>query len=204
MALRYTLYLYRGESEAALRGAVDQAVAALGGELLWNVTGTSRREDLRSFSRDGTHALCWAPWELDDACRLFDAVSDHWPGPWMVLRVQEGCLWDYDLYLGRTWIDRFSTWAAYWDDGAEEAHIRPPSAHARLLSQHWGVPADRVERYLVNWGEGVEEVDGLTVFRRKGKAYPDDEFEYGDAYQFFDFLRVIGGAEPPAQHTLRL
>lgn len=29
-----------------------------------------------------------------------------------------------------------------------------------------------------------------------GKAYEDDEHDYGEIYQMFDFLRALGGVDP--------
>jgi hypothetical protein len=75
----------------------------------------------------------------------------------------------------------------------------------KLLAKLWGIPVERIERYLVNWGyEDNPENDGMYRHKLSGRAHPDDGYEYGDYHQFFDVLKALGGEEPVKGHTLKL
>ena len=82
----------------------------------------------------------------------------------------------------------------YWDD--DPAEIESKKGNAGVFSRTWGVPVDRITRYLANWGMIVDDEEGIYRTVLKGKAYPTDRFEYGDYNQMEDFLFALGGRMP--------
>lgn len=132
----------------------------------------------------------------------------------LVGRIQEGSLWDFSYYRGDTHLGTFSTWPEAFELKAPSK--RQTRAFAKRFAEEWGVPLERVERYLLPWGmkrisEGNPEKwwlrDGrvvamnledapLSVPTLKGNAYPTDKYEYGDIWQLLDFLTAIGSKDP--------
>ena len=150
--------------------------------------------------------------------------------PWIELRIQEGAIWDYALYQGDQCVDLFSVCPQYWSDPPQLTVFSYGSSLKRMvfeafgsrryddmderlaewkgkpavLAELWGLPKARIERYLVNWGIATDPKEHTFQFTLSGRAYPDDQFEYGNYEQFFDMLRVLGGKEPLDLHTLEL
>jgi hypothetical protein len=124
---------------------------------------------------------------------LLTGVGRELDAAWITLFVQEGAIWEYALYRGDRCLDRFIVAPEYWDDSAR--FIAQRGGNPGVLSEAWGVPIERLQRYLVNWQ--MRDIDDDTFeFGLTGKAYPEDRFDYGNFNQVFDFLRVLGGADP--------
>ena len=136
------------------------------------------------------------------------------------------------LFRGDQCMDTFSVCPQYWSDPPQataiifeggtikrfvskvfgprlykdpEEKLRTWSGKPDVLASLWGLPRERIERYLVNWGFKIDPDDEMTFeYTLTGRAYPDDEHDYGDYEQFFDVLRALGAVDPVDQHTLRL
>jgi hypothetical protein len=102
--------------------------------------------------------------------------------------IHDDDLWLYEFYVAGQLTNKFNTIPSYWKrlTPEQESEWR---GDADLLAHHWpGLSADSVRRYLHH------QSDGPNTF--SGKAYPDDEFEYGDCWQLADFLRKLGTPYP--------
>lgn len=204
MGERVTIQIFRGMSGPSFRTAWTTAVAKLGGGVQWDCAPDSPQSSFRSIQGDRvtTVLLYGGRFRL---CSAFALANDL---PWMELRIQEGSLWDYTLLHGDQVVDQFSTLPEYWDPD-DTVTCDANRGDASLLTRLWDVPLERIERYLEPWG--YRELDeGTFDTTRRGKAYPDDQHEYGDIWQMLDFLNALGGDYPHdlndarQQHTLTL
>ncbi len=201
MGTYLTLRIYKGASPEEFRANAEHAALAIGARLKWDIPGEGdNRFSLRSDA--AVHTLFISHPDSDFVfCEELGRQSEL---PWIELRIQEGSLWDYTLYQGADVADHFSPWPEYWED-PEEAMFREYKTRwlgkPEILSRLWGVPVERLQRYLVQWVP-----DYLESISKK-KAYPGDRFAYGDYNQFYDMLTTLGGRDPrfdAGQHTLVL
>jgi len=208
-----TYTLFKGCTLDALHEAIAYRVHQFQGEVFWDTDerkglflGIGTRGDVHTVSfgyRGGKYGF-------------FKGVGKRLQCPWMEARIQESSHWDFSLMHGEEDLGAFSTLPQYYDPSPSARwHFRGNPA---LLSSLWDVPETRIARYLVNWGDaGYQPEFGLLggMIRglyavlpaaadwlamslcRTGKAYPTDEHEYGDYWQLIDFIRALGGDEPP-------
>jgi hypothetical protein len=181
---------------------IDRAVMKLGGSIIWGREGEGD-QDFRLQSIESTHTL-YLPYQPGDY-QFLTHLGQLSGLPWIELRIQEGTLWDYALYQGNECIDLFSVCPQYWHGGQiDQDEFTRWQGRPELLAKVWGLPVEKVKNYLVNWGYQIVPDTGLFQFQLRGKAYPDDEYSYGEYEQFFDVLRTLGGIEPSQRHTLIL
>lgn len=213
MANRNKYGLFRIGDADRFRVEASSAAENMGGKLNW----TNPAEDERMFYYDvsgDVHTVLMAfRGGVSSLFRL--ELAKRLTCPWIELRIQEGSIWDYSLYLGDELIDNFSVYPDYWvgAGGGDAAYYEARKGNPALLADVWGVPLERIERYLIQWemrpNPGVEVLvinppdpvpvpeETIAIAWPLGKAYPWDEYEYGDAYQAFDVLRALGGKHPP-------
>lgn len=203
MGLRHTLRIFKESDSARFREFVEHAAREFNGQLTWDQPSTNSRDEFRLGSTATTQTIY-----LDTAgygfCHKIGELSGL---PWMELRIQEGSLWDYSLMLGAEDVDRFSTWPEYWEDPDEftdeawQAEMDKRRGNPAQLAELFELPQASIENYLRPWLEPHARTEKNPVWRR-GKAYPHDEFKYGNYDQCFDFLRALGAVEPRGRHTL--
>jgi hypothetical protein len=114
MAERLTIRLFKGCSELEFDRAVEDAVLTHGGEVEWNKEPETNDEDFRTSHNVQVHGF-YIPFNGADYI-LCQKIGEALIVPWIELRIQEGSLWDYSLYFGKTHLDNFSTWPEYWGD----------------------------------------------------------------------------------------
>ncbi len=185
MAERNSVYIFKGPSLDEFRDAAISAVEQLGGKLDWDARPEPMSANLVTSHNANVHAA----YIHCDGYRAAQAIGRDLGIPWINVRIQEGALWDYSLYLADSHLDNFSTIPEYWEDDPE--WIATQRGNPKVLADTWSIEQDRIDRYLQPWG--YEEDDATEVFRTtlRGKAYPDDEFEYGDIWQMADFIRAL-------------
>jgi hypothetical protein len=202
MGLRLSMRVYQAADAATFRSLLEQAATRMGGQILWR-DSTSSEQDLRYHLGQQVHTLT-VPYHprIEE---FSEHLGDLTQKPWLRLRLQEGSLWDYELVEGDVSLDLFSTLPEYWDyPDVNPATIAEWQGKPEVLARAFHLPVEAIDRYLLHWGyQEVSEEDGYTHVRQ-GKAYPEDEAEYGDCYQIFDFLRRLGGSEPLECATLKL
>jgi len=113
---------------------------------------------------------------FDSAGRMSEAVDC----PVMGLYIYDDDFWGYDLWRKGKALDQFASLPGYFDE--ESPPDRP--GDAQTVAQCFGVEPERIERYLVPWGE--EAVD------RDNRAYDDDKATIGDSWQLADFMNALG------------
>ncbi len=132
---------------------------------------------------------------VDAPCAdVMTAMARNLGSPKLVVFFQEKSFWEFALYVDQAPVINFSTAAAEWGEVDPSAYFGTPQD----LAEIWKVPVERIERYMVDWGpteRWIEEYQLMSqAYLMEGqKAYPEDEYEYGQLYQGFDFIRALGG-----------
>ena len=203
MGMRLKLRIYKGCDAAAFRGYAEQAVLAVGGRgIEWGRPGTETDQDcdLRLAQAGDVHSL-YVPYQGSDYsfCKKIGELGGL---IWIEARIQEGSHWDYTLHSGGEVADQFSTDPDYYHEKDEQAHARLAGDPAKLATL-WGIPVKRIERYLRHWGPKDND-DGTYDYTLTGKAYPEDEADYGQYAQILDFVHALGGSNPQEEHTIHL
>lgn len=216
MSNRLTLTIFKGCTESDLRDVIATRAQELGARALWDSDDPAGLMlGIRSIS--DVHTVYFG--YNRGICGFFKEVGKALQCPWMEARIQEGALWDYSLMRGDEDIHDFSTLPEYFNTDEERRNLYAPRPDE--LAAVWGVPRERIERYVAWWGQEItgteklppgftivhlnpqahktEILDEVQTYRTKltGKAYPDDQFDYGDCWQLLDFIRALGGDMPP-------
>jgi hypothetical protein len=195
------IYLFKNTDPKEFEKAFEDAVAATrGGSVLWNVPKNRHEQMIRDYAigwlctKGGvTSLLLRAPCD-DVMCAISKSIS----GPRLTVLFQEKSFWEFSLDNDQELVINFSTAPGQWGEFDPRDYPGTPDD----LSKIWGVPVDRIERYMVDWGlteVWVEKFKTMsTAYKMSGsKAYPDDEFGYGNLYQGYDFVKALGGTIPP-------
>lgn len=119
----------------------------------------------------------------DDASKFLSAELER---PVLSLHIHDGDLWMYLLFEDGGVIDQFNPVPDYWVEIGDEEKQRWRGDASVLAKCVPGLAVDGIERYLVFWGDEVFESD------TRKKAYPSDEFYYGDDWQMIDFMKKLG------------
>ncbi len=206
---------------------LEETARTTGSVLHWSVKGYGS-SDLRLSSRGDVHSVYLANQRGDFA--FFEQLGKLSSLPWIELRIQEGALWDYTLFKGDQCADMFSVCPQYFSDPRKisvvsfagslkkiasialgskqykdfDERLAAWEGKPAVLAELWDLPVERIERYLVNWGFATNPGQQTFKYERSGRAYTDDQFEYGNYEQFYDVLRVLGAMEPTDFHTLEL
>src|SRR5262249_10219194 len=105
----------------------------------------------------------------------FDAVTS-------AIDVYDGDLWNHLLFRRGVLIDRFSSIPDYFTrDRSEKARLRRAWAgNADVIGASFGVPPDRIGRYLIHTYSSF--LFGRAA--RNSRVNPDDMFDLGDVWVF--------------------
>ncbi len=193
----------------ALSGVVDAKQGDVAAALAGYAKGRSGSFDLAQGSTDdrnigaivqeGPNTTVLYPdgfFEWDEASRHLSASLGKTV---FALHIHDGDLWMFVLFADGAEIGRFNPMPDYWEELPPE-EMAMWQGDADLIAQRIpGVSAAAIARYFKAWDD-----------EDAGKAYPDDEFEYGDCWQMCDFMKRVGLAYPltdtgePRGDTFRL
>lgn len=193
-----TMRFYKGVPAATFRQGMEQAVRSLGGSIKWGLASEGKN-DLRVHLGKSLQSLYLHPYaDSDDLfCKELGRILAV---PWIEVRIQDGDLWDYTLFQGSEMADNFGPWPEYWEDPEEPLFAQWKArlvGHPEVLARQWDIPIEEIERYVRQWNPIDDPEDEYSFrFELEGKAYPTDQYEYGDCDQFYDFIRALGGQEP--------
>jgi hypothetical protein len=113
-------------------------------------------------------------------------LSQRLGTPVFSFHIHDGDLWIYTLFEGGELVDEFNPVPDYWhklDEGERRSCQGNATEVARRVP---GLAQEQISKYLVQWGDDVFE----TAERKK--AYPSDQFHYGDDWQLIDFMNKLG------------
>jgi hypothetical protein len=106
--------------------------------------------------------------------------------PVFSFHIHDGDLWMYLLYENGDVVDQFNPIPDYWQELEDEERRSWQGNAAEVARRVPGLVSEQISRYLVHWGDDVFEG------RERKKAYPADQFYYGDDWQLVDFLGKLG------------
>jgi hypothetical protein len=109
-------------------------------------------------------------------------------GAVLSLHVHDGDFWMYMLFDKGELIDQFNPVPDYWGEASEAELASWRGDAAKLSGAISSASAERVAPYLVRWTDELLE--------EGGKAFPDDEFEFGQDWQVVDFMAKLGLTYP--------
>lgn len=101
----------------------------------------------------------------------------------MSIHIHDDILWMFELIFEGEIVAKFNTIPDYWNEMSED-EINQWNCSAELISKYiTNAQAKDIENYLIQW----ENLDP-----KASKAYPDDEYNYGNCWQVLDFLKKLG------------
>jgi hypothetical protein len=154
-----------------------------------------------SQSASGVNILYPFDFYAWDQCSQF--LSEELRTPVFMFHIHDGDLWMYLLFDNGEQVDQFNAIPDYWGDPDDEELQTWRGDAVEVAKRVPGLSSEQIAKYLVHWGDEVFESDERT------KAYPDDEYFYGQDSQLFDFMKRLGldasdvGRGPPFADTYR-
>lgn len=177
-----------GAAECDARKAVERAARLQGCELTEKLCRyTGNRLGVQIFFGDETSGFF----------ELAENLSKALKGPVLLAYIYDGDFWGYNLYDDGCEIDRYEGMPDCFSEVTEKQPLRATGT-PESLARYFSVEADSIRNYLVPWTEELLEAGK--------KAYPEDQYPYGDCWQLTDFLTKLGWpterAEPAAPPPL--
>jgi hypothetical protein len=193
MALRHTIYAYKTSDINQFKTAVINAAKKVGAvaELC---KPKSYQNELKIVKGFNSISIMYPYGTIYDFLQRLSAELDAIP--WISVRIQEGSHWDYSLHRGFVILDDFSTYPQYWTSDDDPIENLRRSGWPEMLELAWDTPKEKFCEYLRHWYWDYDEDEENFRNSLAGKAYPNDEFEYGRYEQFWDFLRSLGIVDP--------
>lgn len=114
---------------------------------------------------------------------LAQVLSVKLKTPVLLLYIYDDDFWGYYFYDRGLKLDSFCPIPDYFDEEASEAE--KCKGDAGVISKYFEADPKEIEGYLIRW---TDELLGEAEI----KAYPDDEFCYGDCWQMADFMKRLG------------
>jgi hypothetical protein len=186
--------LFKFSDENRFKCVLQAAVEAKGGLVFWSRNDELLGDNFAFASTQTVQAVFMEDW----CYPVLAEIGARFAVPWINLFFQENAFWEYNLRLGDLLLDSFSVAPQELDN--DPAEIVAWGGRPEVLASTWAVPVQRINRYMVNWRPGTawseEHQREVFGYWRKGKAYPDDEYEYGDIWQAVDFIHALGGEYP--------
>ncbi|MFG6394592.1 MAG: hypothetical protein K1W24_10525 [Lachnospiraceae bacterium] len=105
--------------------------------------------------------------------------------PILLCYIYDGDFWGYDFYENGKEIDIFCTVPDYFDDITKKEAAKL-SGNSSIIAKYFNVDEESIKNYLRQWTDAVYEIED------EEKAYEDDGFNIGDAWQMADFMQKIG------------
>jgi hypothetical protein len=175
-----------GSSRERVEAAIGDFVTARGGVFVRDAKTLDDRDG--AVMAEGTRG--WSiiyPFKFFEWDELAKELSGRLDTSVFSFHIHDGDLWMLVLFHKGEQVAQFNPLPEYWDDSISEAE-----------RQAWAGDAEKVASYLPDL-----DVSAISPYfkhwdfdERGGKAFPDDEFEFNDAWQLCDFLRRIGFAYP--------
>jgi hypothetical protein len=113
-------------------------------------------------------------------------LSQRLSKPVFSFHIHDGDLWMYVLYDNGDIVDQFNPMPDYWQELDEEERRSWQGNASEVARRISGLAPEKVAKYLVRWG------DDVFASQVRTKAYPSDEFYYGDDWQLVDFMNKLG------------
>lgn len=193
------IYLFKHADPVIFKRLLEEAVIGIRqGSIEWQ--GSVNPEKNSNFEYPGWVCSNHHVTSLLIDTNCFDVISslaESLSSPLISVRFQEKSFWETSLYVGKETKISFSTSPTHWGEAEAKKYFCDPA----VLAEIWGVPVEKFDRYLVDWGLSEIWIEDLkmmspTFVKRGEKAYPSDTYKYGDLYQGLDFMGALGASLP--------
>lgn len=191
--------LFKNHNHKSFVRAFDSAVKSTrGGTIDWRPNPNAQARENGAFVGWATTTDSVSSIFVDAPCSDVTAgITKILKAPTIDVFFQENMFWEFSLEHEGSLRVNFSVAREEWGEINPEWEV----GSAADLAELWSVPIQQVEKYMVNW-QPTEiwspEMEMMTrSYRLHGqKAYPSDEYGYGEMYQGLDFIRALGGDNP--------
>ena len=120
-------------------------------------------------------------------------LSERLASPTFSFHIHDGDLWMFQLFEDGKLVDRFNPVTDYWGNLDPRERLSWQGNVTEVASRVPGLEESQIANYLVAWGKDIfESID-------QKKAYPTDQYHYGDDWQLVDFMRKVGFDYPVAE-----
>jgi hypothetical protein len=122
-------------------------------------------------------------YEWDEASSF---LSKETGKPVFSFHIHDGDLWMYVLFENGLVVDQFNPIPDYWQEVDAKERQRWRGNATEVAMRVPALSKESIAKYLIAWDDDILESD------ERKKAYPDDEFFYGDDWQLVDFMKRLG------------
>jgi len=145
--------------------------------------GTTDTPNISVLTSNGRNATVFYPngfFEWDDASKY---ISQKLARPVFSLHIHDGDLWMFVLFRDGNEIGQFNPIPDYWEKLSPEERVKWKGDPFLIADVVPGVSIESIAKYFVEWDLEAEDPP---------RAYPDDEFSFGDCWQLCDFMKKSG------------
>jgi hypothetical protein len=110
--------------------------------------------------------------------------------PVFSFHIHDGDLWMYQLFDKGEFVDRFNPVPDYWQELEEDERTEWRGDAEKVAKHIPGLNPGIIANYFIFWGAEIFESSD------RKKAYPDDNYFFGDDWQLVDFMQRLGLTYP--------
>ena len=147
-------------------------------------SGTTEDPNIAVITQGDKNTTILHPREFMEWDELSQHLSKDLQAPVFSFHIHDGDLWMFLLFDKGEMITQFNPIPDYWGELDPSAKASWSGDAEAVCLRVPGLSPDSIKNCFVEWTEEVSE--------NGGKAYSDDEFEYGTDWQLTDFMRRVG------------
>lgn len=136
---------------------------------------------------------------------LFPSLFNHWElsqslsyklkTAVLTLEIHDGDFWFFVLYENGNEILKFNPYPEYYDENVKKEELNSWLPSIETLCKYFPkTKPEEIENYFINWKSN--NIKHWTDTSDIKKAYPADNYGYGNGLQMFDFIKKIGITYP--------
>jgi len=160
---------------------------------------------LEETSDQNSHELCVIDSSNRNATILFPSLFNHWElsqalsyklkTAVLTLEIHDGDFWFFVLYDKGNEVLKFNPAPEYYDENVKKEDLSSWLPNIEILCKYFPkTKPEEIENYFINWkSNNIKHWTDKTDIK---KAYPADNYAFGDGLQMFDFLKKIGITYP--------
>lgn len=125
--------------------------------------------------------------DWDDAAQH---LSHRVGRPVFSFHIHDGDFWMYVLFENGEVVDRFNPLPDYWQTVDDDERVAWQGDTTKIIQRIPSLEPNQIANYLQQWDIEAYGSDARI------KAYPTDQFYYGDDWQLIDFMRKLDFTYP--------
>ena len=186
MALFLDLVAVIGKTKNEVENSVANYIKILGGSFEQNDEIDPEDDDDCIIINESNNNTCILHnLGYDDSDTFAEFISMKLNATVFHFNIFDGNFWQYVLYNNGEIVDKFCPWTLFLEHNFSQEEIAEWKGDAKIITKYLpSIKISDIEKYLVRWDDDIlESLDE--------KAFPTDEFEYGDCWQLVDFLNKL-------------